>query len=126
MEGQAETKTQTLVDSVGKPFIQAEDLTARIAATIDACAADYAIGYAAVFGALEQLKAQYLARVALKVQQNEPGEVLAIGRNVANLEQAIAAQQAEALAATQKAQRTASRAPSKAPRGPNKGLKSVK
>ena len=52
---QQESRTQTLVDGVGKPFIQAEELTERIATMIDGCAADYAIGFAAVFGASNRL-----------------------------------------------------------------------
>ena len=85
----------SLTDTQGKPMIQAEELTERIAATIDSCSADYAVGYAAIFGALEQLKAQYYARVALKVQQQNPGEVLAIHESVSAVQVARMAAQAE-------------------------------
>ncbi|MEX3764413.1 hypothetical protein [Paraburkholderia phenoliruptrix] len=92
----------TQTDAQGKPMIQAEELTERIAATIDSCSTDYAVGYAAIFGALEQLKAQYYARVALKIQQQSPGEVLAIHEGVSALQVARMAAQAEE-AAKQKA-----------------------
>lgn len=89
MEGQDEKQgpgmPARLVDATGKAFIQAEELTERIAAAIDGCAANYAIGFAAVFGALEQLKAQYVARVALKVSAQSPGDVLAINQAAAQL-----------------------------------------
>lgn len=146
MEGQDEKQDiampARLVDGIGKPFIQAEELTARLAATIDACAVDHAIGYAGVFGALEQLKAQYLARVALKVSIQEPGDVLASHEAVGNLARA---NQARALAAVNEAaapavrgsvekRLAAKKTPTKAPRpasekagAPAKGaLRSVK
>lgn len=97
MEGQEENQAPAmparLVDASGKPFIQAEELTERLAAVIDGCAVDYAIGFAAVFGALEQLKAQYVARVALKVSAQSPADVLAAHEAVGNLQaqRAIAA-----------------------------------
>jgi hypothetical protein len=122
---QQESRTKTLVDVVGKPFIQAEELTERIAAAIDGSAADYAIGFAAVFGALEQIKAQYLARVALKVSAQSPGDILAIDEAANGLRQMHAANAAAALEAAQKAPRTsiekriaAAKNPTKAPRPP--------
>lgn len=98
MEDQAKQDTNMparLVDATGKPFIQAEELTERLAAVIDGAAADHAIGFAAVFGALEQIKAQYLARVALKVSAQSPGDVLATHEAVGQLQ---AANQARAAA----------------------------
>jgi hypothetical protein len=131
MEGQ-ETQQDTnmpkrLIDATGKPFIQAEELTERIAAVIDGAAADHAIGFAAVFGALEQLKAQYVARVALKVSAQSPGDVLATHEAVGQLQAARAAQAAAELAAVNEAAAPAARgsiekrlaaqkAPTKAPR----------
>jgi hypothetical protein len=112
-----QVKTQTLTDANGKPFIQAEELCERISATIDISAQDYAIGYAAVFGALEQLKSQYQARVALVVQRQSPLELLAIGASVEQAQSAKAAQEAEALREAQKAPRPLpGKAPTKAPR----------
>lgn len=128
-----------LVDATGKPFIQAEELTERIAAVIDAAGVDHAIGFAAVFGSLEQLKSQYVARVALKVSAQSPGDVLATHEAVGQLAQTRAAQAAAELAAAQKAPRgsiekrlAAQKAPTKAPRPPakqvpkSKGLRAVK
>jgi hypothetical protein len=112
-----QVKTQTLTDANGKPFIQAEELCERISATIDISAQDYAIGYAAVFGALEQLKSQYQARVALVVQRQSPLELLAIGASVEEAQSAKAAQEAEAQA--QKAVPGKAKAPTKAPRPAN-------
>lgn len=112
MEGQTEKQDTNMparvIDATGKPFIQAEELTERIAAVIDAAAVDHAIGFAAVFGALEQIKAQYVARVALKVSAQSPGDVLATHEAVSQLAAANQARAAQ-LAATQKA-------PTKAPR----------
>ncbi|HEX7906715.1 MAG TPA: hypothetical protein VF534_01300 [Paraburkholderia sp.] len=126
MEGQEQTQAPAMpprvVDPSGKPFIQAEELTRRLAATIDACAVDHAIGYAGVFGALEQLKAQYLARVALKVSIEEPGDVLAAHDAAGKLAAANQARAAAAdLAAAQGAAKSAAKKTGKA-----RALKSVK
>lgn len=116
MEEQKQAKPVTMVDVLGKPFIQAEELAERIAKAIDGSTVDHAVGFAAVFGALEQIKAQYHARVALKVWMQSPGDVLAINNAAGDLDRtqkdAAAAQARQAIDKRVGARK----APAKAPR----------
>ncbi|SAK98434.1 hypothetical protein AWB80_07519 [Caballeronia pedi] len=83
--------TQTLVSEAGKPFIQAEELTDLISKAIEGASAEYAVGFAAILGSIEQLKAQYAARVALIVQRQNPQEMIAVQESIGRFHAARAA-----------------------------------